>query len=685
MCLQSLSQELLDSEKQVQQDINSAIDNFEHLIFNAGAGAGKTYALIESLKHLIKNHGSRLKSHNQNIICFTYTNVATNEIKDKLGNSELVKVSTIHERLWELILPYQKQLVAIHKKNVTEKLEQLKRDLNDDRQKDYKKYQAFDKQKQKDFIQLIINKKDEFYKNKDKKVGELKEIFSEEFQNYFKTKGAFVNTVRIIYKIENFEKCLSKIDEGIDKEFKSVNYLSKYNNDILHKMIISHDTLLDYAHKIIARYGTLQQILVNKYPYILVDEYQDTHENVVKILKSLVDYAQTNQNKFFVAYFGDTAQNIYDDGVGEVIETLHPNLKRINKIHNRRSTYEVIEVINKIRNDDIKQESIYEDSSCESVGFYTGSSNNIENFINQYKQEWNINQTNKLHCLVLTNKLVAKYNGFENIYESFSSTKAYSGANWNQLNTELLSSDFTKLGTIPSLLYRVLKFKSDLENPKTSLNTIISQDIYKNLNLKNVDKLLQLLQSTRGTNLQRYFISMFKIYNKTENENYKNIINNLFNIEQEISCDGLNSYFLSKLYKDIKDDKRENAQENIRQLLSIGFLEYKKWFDFINKEERGEVVYHTYHGTKGEEYENVIIIMTKGFGTREPTKFLDFFINYKEELVGEEKEKFTNTKNLLYVACSRVIKNLRVFYLDDVSSFKEGVERIFGEVLPYAP
>ena len=45
MCLQNPLQELLESEKQVQQDINNSIDNFEHIIFNAGAGAGKQLLL----------------------------------------------------------------------------------------------------------------------------------------------------------------------------------------------------------------------------------------------------------------------------------------------------------------------------------------------------------------------------------------------------------------------------------------------------------------------------------------------------------------------------------------------------------------------------------------------------------------------------------------------------------------
>lgn len=46
------------------------------------------------------------------------------------------------------------------------------------------------------------------------------------------------------------------------------------------------------------------------------------------------------------------------------------------------------------------------------------------------------------------------------------------------------------------------------------------------------------------------------------------------------------------------------------------------------------------------------------------------------------KEKHINTKNLLYVACSRAIKNLRVLYLDDISEIKEGIEKIFGPSKP---
>lgn len=682
MCLKNPSQELLETEKQVQVDINNSIDNFEHIIFNAGAGAGKTHALIESLKHIIHRYGNRLKTHNQNIICITYTNVATNEIKERLGNSELVKVSTIHERLWELIQPYQKQLVEIHKENMQTLLVELSNTLfSDSMEKDYKEFRDLDDGNKSSFITMMKTKKVDFYTYIDKPSVAVKSKFSDitdVFPNILKSKDRFKKTVKLIYKIENFKECVYKIDEAIDKKYKSVNYLSKYNNDILHKMIISHDTLLEYAFEIIEKYSTLQQIIVNKYPYILVDEYQDTHQSVVKILKILSDYAHDNQSKFFVAYFGDTAQNIYEDGVGDMINILHSDLKKINKIHNRRSANEIIEVINKIRNDDIEQQSIYADSQCGSVEFCTGSPESIDDFINNYKQVWNISRSNKLHCLVLTNKLVAKYNGFENIYDRFAST-AYYKKNWKSITTELLNNDVKKLGDVTNLFYRVLKFKSDLENSKTPLASIIKYEIYKSLNLDDVDKLIQLLKSIRGSNLQRYFISMFKIYGTTENENYKKIIKDLLNItEYEPHCDGLMGYLLSELYRDIEEDRIETAKENLVQLLTTDFSEYERWYRFIRKEENEEVIYHTYHGTKGEEYANVIIIMQNKFGKEEPTKFSDFFTNYNHELNGDELKKFTNTRNLLYVACSRAIKNLRILYLDDITEFQQNIELIYG-------
>ena len=75
------------------EQIYQCIDTKESFVLDAGAGSGKTWSLVESLKYIIKNNGENFNRNNQKIVCITYTNVAKNEIIERLENNELVIVS----------------------------------------------------------------------------------------------------------------------------------------------------------------------------------------------------------------------------------------------------------------------------------------------------------------------------------------------------------------------------------------------------------------------------------------------------------------------------------------------------------------------------------------------------------------------------------------------------------------
>ncbi len=392
----------------VLREIFNSIKNNESFIFNAGAGSGKTFALIETLKYVIRNNERGLKKHNQKIICITYTNVATREIKERLGNTDLVLVSTIHERIWELIRFYQKELVEIHKEKLEVEIKNLNKKLNSD--KGYERYQQLDDNKKETFKNIMIKNKDLFYENYSIKAAHFKEIFESmltDFPDMLKNVNHFRKTVSTIYKVENYRSCYKNIKLN-RKEYKTIKYNSIYNSDLLHKMQISHDTLLDYGLKIIEKYDVLKQIIVDKYPLIFIDEYQDTDEKVVSIMCYLENYAKSIGHKSLIGYFGDTAQNIYDKGVGSKITEIHQDLNYISKEFNRRSTKEIIKVINKIRNDDIVQKSIYDDCEGGSVKFYKGNPGDVREFINKYTRRWHIHSKNQLHCLVLTMYLASR-------------------------------------------------------------------------------------------------------------------------------------------------------------------------------------------------------------------------------------------------------------------------------------
>ena len=672
MCLKTPKTELLEEEKQIQVTINNYIDEFKHIKFNAGAGAGKTHALKESLLYIVNKYGMKLKYHNQQILCITYTNVATNEIKERIGNSSLVKVSTIHERIWELIKDYQKELVQIHQEKVSNELIETQATLNNPDIVKYKKFQDLDEANQETLRQILLDNRELYYKNKDKNAATFKTAFQGIVDSSMMSNvGQFKDIIKAIYKISNYQICLTKIDT---KEYKTVVYDSKQNTDSLHRMKVSHETLLEYGLKIVDKYDTLKKIIINKFPYILVDEYQDTAENVIKIINLLSMYSEQINYNLFIGYFGDTAQNIYDIGVGSNIDEIHPNLVSVNKRFNRRSAKQVIEVINKIRNDHIEQISIYEDDDCGSVKFYQGSEDKINDFITQCRIDLNISDTNKLHCFVLKNELVAKYNGFENIYNSFKDTSLYSGVNYQALNTELVTYDKTKLGVIQNIFYKIIELQQLLVNPKTPISDMLNEKIYEGFNFKELFDLIELLKSISGNTLKEYIESIFNNYENSETKGYKKKVEDIFKEIDTYTLENLVSYILEKLYRDIGDEQLEESKEKIEILLSIPISEYIKWFEFVNRVEKQDIIYHTYHGTKGLEFDNVLVIMENKFG-KETNKFSNFFSNPNS---GDE-----NTKNLLYVACSRARKNLKIFYLDDVSSFRNGIESIFGNIYIY--
>ena len=210
---------------------------------------------------------------------------------------------------------------------------------------------------------------------KEKRPKERKENYGELLSNVANFKGVMDK----LFRRKRYKDCLEKIKAG-DPKYQIVYYDAMYNQDRLDKMRISHDTLLEYGYQMIENYPRLRQIVIDYYPYVLIDEYQDTADIVVKIMNTIEQYAKEINHNMFIGYFGDSVQNIYEDGVGKKLIELHPELKKISKEYNRRSYREIIDVANKIRNDDIKQRSIYSDSTGGVVELYYGNQEDVKRF-----------------------------------------------------------------------------------------------------------------------------------------------------------------------------------------------------------------------------------------------------------------------------------------------------------------
>ena len=108
---------------------------------------------------------------------------------------------------------------------------------------------------------------------------------------------------------------------------------------------LNHDDVINVAAYLISENANLRRIIGQKYPYIFVDEAQDTFGNVVEAFNRLCE----NEGLPIVGYFGDPMQQIYDKRAGDFAGPANSNL--ITKEENFRCSRKVIDLLNAFRQD----------------------------------------------------------------------------------------------------------------------------------------------------------------------------------------------------------------------------------------------------------------------------------------------------------------------------------------------
>lgn len=668
-------------ENDIMKRLISCVGCQQSLIFNAGAGAGKTYALVECLKYICTERESILKYHNQKAICITYTNVAANEIKDRIGSTDLVLISTIHERIWEIIKDYQEELVEIHLSNLQKQIMCLRKDI--DNEATFTKLQ---KNQRNELENNLIEKQQEFYKIYDSDANTFRAHFANIFPN-FREKignvGNFKKACSQIIRISEYERCVVAINNG-EVGYKEVRYDARNNRDYLQYMKISHETLLEYAFAMIDKYNQLKRTIIDKYPYIFIDECQDTNENVVKIFTTLEEYSKKIKHPFFIGYFGDAVQNIYDDGIGSGLDKYCKDYECIIKPYNRRSCEEIIALCNRIRNDNMIQRSIYEDAQGGSVQVYYGTEENIKNFVCVKSEELQcMSRGDKtVHCFLLLNRVVADYAGLTELYNWFKETPFYR-KNFNAITTELLSNDVNKLGEIQRYLYNMTEFYLHAHQGDTSLLEILPTELFALLDIEDASKIVAHLKNMSATTLRGLLqkIEEFKRNITSDLVGKKNQLMIEHSIDEMTGIEHFNMDRFCGKVKEVLFQGDQIVDKQIDTFLDFDMDLLSRWCQYVDRDYVEDVVYHTFHSTKGLEFDNVIIVFDDSFG-RDTRFFAPYFEEYDNELTDHscKSEKYTKARNLLYVAATRARINLRILYTGDYQSKKDVFDTIFGNV-----
>ena len=325
----------------IQITSDTILDDVEHHFrVSAGPGAGKTHWLVEHIKNVL--HKSERLAKTKKIACITYTNIAVETILSRLGTSaEHVEVSTIHSFLYKhIIKPYASFISDEYELNIK------KLDGHEDQPVSLKKIIAW--------IEKHPNSP------------QLKHPYSIcQLIKLENNKNALISWLgSLVYKINIHGSIEIKSDRTKAFYFEGRRkYLNKNCLDLLETDFLNykklywsqgklhHDDVLFFSYQIVQKYPFALDILRAKFPYFFIDEFQDCNPIQVELLKLL------GQEETTIGIIGDKSQSIYGFQGAEPSQFHTFNLYGMRDYQmsdNRRSTNEIISILNIIRTDIIQ-------------------------------------------------------------------------------------------------------------------------------------------------------------------------------------------------------------------------------------------------------------------------------------------------------------------------------------------
>lgn len=572
----------------------------------AGAGSGKTYSLVVLLNKIRDKWEQKFKIENRHVAVITYTNAATDEIISRLNYSPLFHVSTIHSFVWNVIQSYQS---------------------------DIKKYYLRFKEDEKVELEEKINK-----------------ARKKEGKTYLNNVDKFDKVIKSIAKIETVHK-----------------FIYNPNGNNFEYNALSHAEVIKIGAKMIVENKLLQEIIAQQYPFLLIDESQDTKKELVQAFFELE--RNFGGENFTLGFIGDQKQRIYTDGEERITTIIPKEWETPVKPINYRCDKRIIKLSNKI-SESIEQNATQNPRESAEEGFVHLFLIRNNDEMNKFEKEanvvlsmkdltgddkWSI-EGNNIKILTLEHMMAARRLGFEDFLGIMRRVDKYSQT--------LLQGKVDDMDVFTKLSFPLIDSLKKGDN-LSALNLLKS---YSPL-LMNLppDKAYETLSKCREIldGLQKMDLGEVTI-----KEFLKNIIEtNLFNVPQ-LLIDALSTPLESL---EEQNDEVLYAWGSVMDLPVIQILRFN---NYIN----GYSMFGTHQGVKGLEFDRVLVIIdekesnmflfnyNKLFGV-EPLSATD--INNRKE--GKETT-LERTTRLFYVACTRARHALAiVVYTDEPEIIKRNV------------
>ncbi|EPU0814594.1 UvrD-helicase domain-containing protein [Morganella morganii] len=603
----------------VEIEIKNCLDlyNLKSFFLFAGAGAGKTRSLVNALNYIKKQYRSTLLSQGKYVGVITYTKAARDEIIHRTDTDSIFHIATIHGFCWSIIQGFNQDI----RDYLSAELENRALELN-------------------------------------KKIGSARNIKTQTYQDN-------------INKLERTNQRLHELNSIYEFTYNP-NTTAQFGKDSL-----SHDEVIDITIYLLKNKSTFQTIVISKYPYILIDESQDTYKELVEVLLTL---ESRFQGQFLLGLIGDEMQRIYLHGKQSLSSCIGKNWHTPKKLINHRSQKRIIDLANLIRQDSDK---IKQQPRNDKQGGYvhlfiicknsTVQSNDENQALKRMAEISNDNlwlQSDSVKKLYLEHRMAAIQQGFIELYDLFYGSKEYKKSISEGSIPEL--SFFSKLinPLIQALVcndqFRIMEIIRNsssilkgIESPITTFHNV-SMKVLSNT-AKSVKKLR--LYNYLNRNKPYSFLAIAIIIKKEK----------LFNLPPKLDA-ALSSYTCGA-----SGSHSQDSESVWERFLKLPYKQLGYYINYIN----GDSAYETHHGVKGREFDRVMVVMNdyekKGRGGLSASYEKLFGVvdesdtDKKNTKEGKETD-LQRTRRLFYVTSTRAKESLAlVVYTDNPDKLKENV------------
>lgn len=606
-----------------------SIGSGKSFITFAGAGSGKTYSLKKALEFLKVQYSDDFILKGKQIAVVTFTNNAADEIKDRIEQSPIFAVSTIHSFCWSAIAGFNEDIRKWY-------LEKIPTDLEDLEEKERK--------------------------GRPGKASDARKR----------------DIIRLTEKLEWLAEPRSFIYDP--------NGVNSTQNALSHA-----DVLKIFSHFLTTK-PMMADVIINKFPFIFIDESQDTDKDVVG---SFFELQEAKSDKVVIGLFGDTMQRIFGGGEPELGKTRPSGWTTFDKKMNHRSARRIVGLGNQIRSEDDKRKQFARNGAEEGYVRYfllqngLSDKDEIEAKIRETMAEltddadWIDTQSKETAILLLEHAMAGPRLGFNELREKLTKSKKIKDRIYEGENTELNFFSGIVLPMVEaSRNERRAELMSILRENKSPL---LEASVFD----ANMDDPLALARAAEHA---------FRDVVSNDKVNFREVlevlaVHNLLRIPAKLQSfvatseesEAKSEPAQTGTILEVEAGAEEHDESEISawaEALETDFFQIRNYKDYIDENS----VFRTHQGVKGNEFDRVMVIMDDNEAGGSLFSYEQFFgakelsqASKKKRDEGEETG-LDRTRRLFYVTSTRAKNSLaHVIYTSDVTKVRANlIEKKFA-------